>query len=74
MEPCWGTASPAGQQSELEKRNLGLAVKGGTKFVEFELKKRESRWRESLLLRNTRFAEGQMRLEAGYKRILILTE
>lgn len=43
--------------------------------MEFELKKQDSLRRESLLLRNARFAKGQMRLEAGYeKRILVLAE
>lgn len=40
------TASPAGQQNELEKDIKSGAVKGGTEFVEFELKKRDFLWRE----------------------------
>lgn len=41
--------------------------------MEFELKKRDFLWRErESLLRNARFAKGQMRLEAGYDRIILV--
>lgn len=61
------TASPAGQQNELEKEiKSGAGGKGRNEIC--GIRAEETRFpveRESLL-RNVEFAKGQMRLETGY--------